>query len=294
MNGTELLTPQVVLIMLLGAVAAGGIVLLATALIPREPPPPSTRTSIIEDLRAYGRRLPIAIIAGLFVLLITGWPVAAIATVALVLLWDRLFGGGRAARLSVARIEALAAWTESLRDTVAGAVGLEQAIPASVHAAGPAIRDDLQTLADRLRVRVPLPEALQRFADELDDSGADLIIAALILNSRLRGPGLRQVLTSLSESARAELEMRQRVSAGRRSTERSVQIVVGVTVLFVVLLRVFNPDYVEPYGTALGQVVLVLVLGFFAAGIAWMQRLTRFETPERFLRSRSPAKGGVS
>jgi Flp pilus assembly protein TadB len=128
----------------------------------------------------------------------------------------------------VARIDALAAWTESLRDTIAGAVGLEQAIPATAHAAAPMIRDELQSLSDRLRVRVPLPEALQRFADELDDSGADLIIAALILNARLRGPGLRDVLSSLAESARAELDMRQRVNAGRRSTERSVQIVVGV------------------------------------------------------------------
>ena len=29
----------------------------------------------------------------------------------------------------MARLEALATWTESLRDTIAGAVGLEQAIP---------------------------------------------------------------------------------------------------------------------------------------------------------------------
>ena len=58
-----------------------------------------------------------------------------------------------------AKVEALAAWSESLRDTIAGAVGLEQAIPASAYAAGPAIRADLITMADRLRVRMPLPEA---------------------------------------------------------------------------------------------------------------------------------------
>ena len=122
-------------------------------------------------------------------------------------------------------MEALAAWTESLRDTIAGAVGLEQAIPATAYAAAPAIRPQLLTLVDRLRVRVPLPDALQRFADDLDDPSADIIVAALILNARLRGPGLREVLGSLAESAREELDMRQRVAAGRASTRRCVQIV---------------------------------------------------------------------
>ena len=55
-----------------------------------------------------------------------------------------------------------------------------------------------------------------------------LMIAALILNARLRGPGLRDVLTALAESTREELDMRRRVEAARRSTRRSAQIVVGV------------------------------------------------------------------
>ena len=47
----------------------------------------------------------------------------------------------------------------------------------------------LSRLVDRLHTREPMPEALRKFADELNDAGADLIIAALIINSRLRGPG---------------------------------------------------------------------------------------------------------
>ena len=74
----------------------------------------------------------------------------------------------------------------------AGRKSLEQAIPSTVYAASPVIRSDLALLADRMRVRVPLPQALRQFADDLDDPTADLIIAALMMNSRLRGPGLRQ------------------------------------------------------------------------------------------------------
>ena len=282
------LNPELALVILIGAAVGGGVVLLVHALIPREPSTVAeSPSSVLNQLRGLGRRVPFGVGAGIVVLLLTKWLVAAIAVGALVMFWGRLFGGTRETRDGVARIEGLAAWTESLRDTVAGAVGLEQAIPATAYAASPAIAADLQTLADRLRVRVPLPEALQRFADDMDDAGADLIIAALILNARLRGPGLREVLTSLADSARAELEMRQRINAGRRSTQRSVQIVVGVTILFVVGLSIFNPTYVEPYGTATGQVVLIVILAFFAAGIMWLRALAKFEMPERFLRSRA-------
>jgi len=287
----NLLSTDLLLIVLMGAVIGGGVVLLVAALIPREESRVADPgTDLVATLRKLGSRIPIAIGVALLVLLLSGWLVAAVATGALIMFWDALFGGAGAERAAIAKIEALAAWTESLRDTVAGAVGLEQAIPATAYAASPAIAGDLMTMADRLRVRVPLPAALQRFAEDMDDASADLIIAALILNSRLRGPGLREVLSSLSESARAELDMRQRVNAGRRSTRRSVQIVITVTVVFIAGLALFNPGYVAPYGTPVGQAVMLVVIGFFAAGIFWLRRLSKFETPARFLHFRQTSE----
>ena len=48
-------------------------------------------------------------------------------------------------------------------------------------------------------------------------------------------------------------------------------------------LRIFNPGYVEPYTSTFGQVMLLIVIGFFAAGIMWLRRLSKFESPARFL-----------
>ena len=211
------------------------------------------------------------------ILLVTRWAVLAVAAAGLVFFAPSLFGGARSERLAMARLEGLAAWTESLRDTIAGAVGLEQAIPATAAAAAPAIREELTALSDRLRVRTPLPTALQQFADDLDDSSADLIVAALMLNSQLRGPGLRDVLTSLAASARDELEMRRRVNAGRASTRRSVQIVMGITIAFVLGLTLFNQAYVEPYSSPVGQLVL-------RADPALLRRRVRLDAPPGRLR----------
>lgn len=280
-------SPALLLIVLLGAVVGGAVLLLIWSLVPQEDSETMSAPSpIVAALRKAGARVPIAIGVALLVLLFTRWPVAAVATGALIFAWPLLFGGAGVETKAIARLEGLAAWTESLRDTVAGAVGLEQAIPATAYAASPSISTELMALADRLRVRVPLPQALQKFADEMNDSSVDLIVASLILNSRLRGPGLRDVLTSLSESARAALDMRQRVNAGRRSTRRSVQIVMVVTVAFVLGLALFNRKYVAPYSTPFGQVVLLLILGLFAAGFFWLRRLASFETPARFLHAR--------
>lgn len=279
------MTIDQLLIVVLGAVIGGGIALLiySRQVVVVDPNQPVEPSSLLPKLMTLGARLPLALGAALVILLLTRWVVLGAATGLLVFFAPTLFGGSRSERVGIARLEGLAAWTESLRDTIAGAVGLEQAIPATATAAAPSIREQLLNLSDRLRVRTPLSTALQQFADDLDDSSADLIVAALMLNSQLRGPGLRDVLTSLAGSARDELEMRRRVNAGRASTRRSVQIVMGITVLFVLGLTLFNRSYVEPYSGTVGQVVLFLILSCFAAGFAWMRRLSAFEVPERFL-----------
>src|SRR5690606_11735186 len=149
----------------------------------------------------------------------------AAGAVLLVLGWRGLSGGAHEERAAMRRLEALAAWTESLRDTIAGAAGLEQAIPASIRAAAPQLQPHLRALVDRLHTRMALPDELGMFADELDAPSSDLVIAALILISRLRGLGLRDVLSALAVSAREELDMRRRVEDERRATRRSSQIV---------------------------------------------------------------------
>ncbi|MFJ3983664.1 type II secretion system F family protein [Streptomyces fungicidicus] len=270
-----------------GVAVGGGLALLAVAVRGLPPKPAHEKQKASERanelIRFAGRRGSLAALVGLAVLLLTRWVVAGAAAAVLVFFWDRLFGGASEERAAMKRVEALASWTESLRDTIAGAVGLEQAIPASARAAAPVLRPHLDALVDRLRSRTPLPEALQQLADEIDDASADIIVAALILNARLRGPGLRQVLGALAKSAREEVDMRQRVMAQRASTRRSVQIVVAVSIAFVLGLSVFNRDFVEPYGTAVGQLVLACVCGLFALGFWWLRKLSTIETPERFL-----------
>ncbi|MFF4773007.1 type II secretion system F family protein [Microtetraspora fusca] len=282
------------LVLLAGALTGGGLFLLVLALYGMRPRPsaPDRKAARRELLRTLSTRTAVGVITGVVVLLVTGWPVMGVGAVLLVLAWRGLTGGAAEERAAMRRLEGLAAWTESLRDTIAGAAGLEQAIPSSIRAAAPMLRPHLLALVDRLHSRMPLADALRMFADELDDPSADLVVAALILNSRLRGPGLRDVLSALAVSAREELDMRRRVEAERRSTRKSVQIVVGTALAFAAALVVFNRSYVAEYGTLLGQAVLVVVAGLFGAGFAWMRRLARFDKPGRILAPYTSGPGG--
>ncbi|WP_405058388.1 type II secretion system F family protein [Kribbella sp. NBC_01505] len=277
---------QTLLALLCGAVVGGAVLLLIIAIRgtePRDATPSMFRRGGGAENRKNLIRLGVGIGVGLVVLVVTQWLVLAAALGLLAALADRFFGGTGEERRSIERLEALATWTEALRDTIAGAVGLEQAIPATAVNAAPAIKPGLNLLVDRLRIREPLPSALMRFADDLDDPSADLIVAALVLNARLRGPGLREVLTALADSAREELDVRRKVAAERRSTRRSVQVVVAITLLVAAALVLFNPAYVAPYTSFIGQFVLFIVIGLYAIGLVWLRKLAKIEVPERFL-----------
>jgi len=276
--------------LLLGAGVAGGLVLGVAAwngwLPDKDAPSTSRRSKILtrwsQEVR---RRAAVAVAVAVVVGIATRWPIAVVAAAALTWLWPTMFGGAKAGAAQLERLEGVATWTESLRDTIAGSIGLEQAITHSLDSAPDTVQAPLQRLVGRLRAHVPLPVALSGFAEEFDDASVDLVAAALILNSRLRGPGLVGTLTALADSAREELEMRRKIEEGRKVLRRAAGIIVGVTVAFAGGLILFSRSYVEPYGTPGGQVMLAVVLGVFATGFIWIKKASIGNTPERFLAS---------
>lgn len=278
------LTPDALLTIVVGAIVGSGVFMLIVAVRGVTPGPPQAgHLGLRNQLRAlFGVRGAVAAVIGVIVLIATGWVVAGIGVAALAFSWNGL-SGSASERRALARLEGLATWTESLRDTIAGAVGLEQAIPATMRVASPVLAEPLARLVNRMHTREPLPDALRRFADDLNDPGADLIIAALIINSRLRGPGLRDLLGALSNSVREELDVRRKVGAERRSTRRSVKIVVIVSVGLAVALAITDHKFLAPYDSLSGQLVLIVVVALYAAGVLWLRSLARFADPERLL-----------
>lgn len=268
--------------------AAGGLVVVAVcASTGLGMPPPAERSGgpdlpgRLVAMNISAARLAGAAVAGLVVALLTRWPVAGVLTVGGWFALPRIVAGG-AAPVDLARVEAVATWSEMLRDTLAAAGGLQQSIVATAPIAPPAIRAELVDLADRLR-REPLPSALRRLAGDLDDPTSDLVVSALLLASERSPRQLAPLLGALAAQARAEVASRLRVEAGRARTRSSVRIITLITIGFAFGLVLLNPTYVQAYGDASGQLVLLLIGGLFAGGLAWIGRASRAERPARLL-----------
>ncbi len=256
-----------------GAVVMVVVGIRGVTVIPGKPP---TRLQLwARSLRQPLVSIRVAVAVGVFaaMLLFTRWPVAAAALAGLVLFWPALFGGARAEQMQTARLEALVVWTEALRDTMAAHASLEQAIPATVANSSPLLRPALLQLQGQLSARVPMETALLRLAATLSDNSADRIIGPLILNSQRRGDKLGDALNMLSVTAREELDLRRKVTAGRAEIRRGFRILVIITLGFGGYFALFGGDYMKPYNTAGGQVALAVVCALFVVGFAWMRKL---------------------
>ena len=157
------------------------------------------------------------------------------------------------------RLEAMEEWTRSLSGVLTVGVGLEQALIATLRSTPDQIRPEVTRLASRLRARWSTEDALRAFADDLDDATGDVVAANLILGARRRGAGLASVLDALAESVAADVRARREIEADRAKPRATARWVTIITVTVLVLLALTG-DYVAPFGTPLGQILLIALL----------------------------------
>lgn len=277
--------------LLLGATAGLGLWLtvgaaLGWSLLPAR----ATVNARMDDVRRWVVRSAVGLLAGLLTLLVTGWPVAAVMAAVGALVGPRLLGGGRERRLAVERTEAIAAWAESVRDTMAAAAGLEEAITATAVAPPAPIAPEVQRLVRRLRHQ-RLVDALVAFGDDVRHPSADLVVAALTIAARMEAADLTGLLSRLAESIRDDATMRVKVETSRARLRTSAKIIVGSVAATLLLLMLLSRDYLDAYDSLLGQLVLLVVAGIFAGGGWLLARMSRIEAPERF---RPRREGAVS
>ncbi len=270
------------LLALVGGMATVTGVLLIAGGWRRQPPRPYRRRRNVD---VPVERLVVTAGAGLGTLVLTRWPVAAAGMAAggwLVAGWWEHRGEPSGEK----KAEALALWVEMLRDTVGTAKGLEGVIAVTASTAPPLIRPEILRVAARLGDNVSLDRVLAELADALDHPVSDLVVVALANNARVGGGKLGEVLDDLAAAAHGEAEVHRRLEVARsrpRASMRYVALAIAATVL---ALAVFAGDYLAPYSTPGGQVVLCVIGAVFVAAFVWMDRLGRIHTIDRFLRAK--------
>jgi tight adherence protein B len=232
--------------------------------------------------------LRISISAGtaLFALWFTHWTVAAMTAAALGWWAPTWYRSRGSYERELALVEAIAAWTEQVRDTLSAANGLEHALGATAPLAPAPIAGAVDRLAARFDYE-RLPDALRRFADDIDHPMADFVVAALVIAAEKEARDLGALLGHLADAARDEARMRTRVWVGRARSRSAVRIIAVVVVGMVLGLLAFNRPYLAPYDSAGGQLMLGAIIAMFIGSFVAMERLGRIAMPARFVGRRS-------
>ena len=274
---------------LAGALVVAGVIGLFVGLrrSPVREAAPARRSSLSKRLARMDKRTKTLLLVGLglgaLVYLFTGWVIALVlAPVAVAGLPALLMAPASTARID--KLEGLEEWTRGLSGVLTVGVGLEEALRATLRSTPESIRPEVTALVSRLRARMSTEEALRAFADDLDDATGDLVASYLILGARRRGAGLASVLDSLAESVAEDVRARRAIEADRakpRTTARWVTIITAGVLVFLA----FTGDYIAPYGTFVGQILLISFLAAYVGILLWMRSMAKGERLPRFLGS---------
>jgi tight adherence protein B len=143
-----------------------GILIVVDGLLGRPLFAPVDLDAVVARSGRTLARLGIVAAAAVFVFALTGWPVGALLAGAAAWVFPRILGGKAEREATIARTEAIASWTEMVRDSIVAASGLEEAIVATAPVAQPAIAPEVRAMVHRLDHQ-RLPDALIAFGNDL-------------------------------------------------------------------------------------------------------------------------------
>jgi len=259
------------------------------------PPRPASRFSRTTQRPPRARRrlrLQSAGCAGAFALvwLFTGWLPSAVVIASAVFFLPWLLTPNKTATERIERLDALAQWTKRLGDLVRVGTGIEEAISASLRTAPAPIAREVADLAARLQARWDAKDALKAFARELADPRAHVVAAALALRIRDRGPGLAQVLSDLGARTADVVRRRRDVEADRAKSRTTARWICCITIAVITGFS-FNREYIAPYNTLPGMIVLMVLLATVAGLFVWMHRLGTTKQMPGFLEDTEDSAG---
>ena len=276
---------------LVSVLGVGGVMGLVAGLRRVPVPTGAPKTPrLLARLAIVPRRVLIsgllAAVAGVLVALLSGWVIAIVLFPLAAIGLPVLLGVSDESH-TIERLEGLAEWTRNLAGVITVGVGLEGALVATLRTTPDVIRPEVTTLVSRIRSRWNTTEALRAFADQFNDSTGDLVAATLILAAQKRADGLAQILSGLAESVSAEVAARRHLEADRSKPRQTARIVTIITVVCLVGMAATG-QYLEPYRSPLGQVVLSVLLALYVVGLVVMRRMARVKPLPRLLASGEP------
>ncbi|MBV9174869.1 MAG: type II secretion system F family protein [Chloroflexi bacterium] len=219
---------------------------------------------------------------GLVTQLLLGWPlVAFLATLlgvaAPVLYYSERYDRRRAA-LQVALAEAIA----QLRDSIRSGLSVQEALLGLARNGPQPLRAEFGALVREARL-IGFEPALRTMRDRLADPVFDIVAGALVMNDRVGGRNVTQVLDRLAQATWAQQHVHQEQRALQARNVLSARIVAAVPVIVLMAIRWVSPEYLALFDGFLGQLALVGCLASVAVGYFGMRWMANVPGEERVL-----------
>ena len=282
--------------LLLSVTLGAGIYLLYEGLTNPRPPAPTGRRlrGVEEFLTRAGLHevtprdfvtfsLATGVAMGIVAQLLLGWGVVSLIVASLAVAAPFVYYLQRHDRRRASIQVALADAIGQLRDGIRAGLSVQESLVGLARSGPETLRPEFATLVREMRLAgfEPAVEAMQ---ERLADPVFDVVAATLLLNDRLGGRNVSQVLDRLAHATRAEMRVQQELRAFQARNVLSARVVAAVPLVVLVALRQVNPGYVAIFDDLPGQMLLAGCFASVAVGYGGMLWMTRLPADRRVLR----------
>lgn len=263
------------------------------------PRPPTGRTRRLRGVEEYLRRaglhdvtprgfvsfsLGAGLVVGVLAQLLLRWGVVSLLAAGLAVIAPFVYyvqrHDRRRAAVQAALVEAIA----QLRDGIRTGLSVQEALMGLARSGPEALRPEFARLMREIRLSGFGP-ALSAMRERLADPVFDVAAATLLLNDRLGGRNVSQVLDRLAQATRAELRVQQELRAYQARNVLSARVVAAVPLVVLAAIRQVNPGYLAIFDDWWGQLLLAGSLMSVAIGYVGMLWMTRLPGERRVLKS---------
>lgn len=214
--------------------------------------------------------------------LLLGWGVVSLIAALLALSAPTVYYVQRHDRrhtsVQIALVEAIG----QLRDGIRAGLSVQEALVGLARSGPELLRPEFTALVRELRLG-GMEEAIVAMQGRLADPLFDVVAATLVLNDRLGGRNVSQLLDRLAHATRAELWVQQELRALQARNVLSARIVAAVPLVVLVAIRQVNPGYLAMFNDWSGQMLLAGCLASVALGYGGMLWITRPPAERRVL-----------
>jgi Flp pilus assembly protein TadB len=150
------------------------------------------------------------------------------------------------------------------------------AVETMVEESDPPISEEFERILAETRLGDSVVDALERTAKRLQIPDLTWVVQAIRIQQTVGGK-LAELLNTLADFMRAREEVRREVRVLTAEGRLSAYVLGAMPVFVMIIIQMFNPEYMKPMFSGKGLVALFVAAGSVVTGIHVIKRMSRID-----------------